>query len=105
MTMTRELEAEFYERYEYPVIEPYILGYSGIDPPKKVNMDGEHDHERLSNLLGGNEFGHYHPTGREYYELCRLLEYPPEILSGQVIECVPNDEMDGYEIKGRYVRR
>ncbi len=70
----KEIREEFYSRYKKPVLEPLVVGYSGIDPPLKPQVEDE-EHEELTNLLGGNENGHYHLTGKEYQELQRILSY------------------------------
>ena len=72
MSEYAQLAAEFLERYEKPVVEEYIQGFSGIDPQKKVNP-GELNHEQLYGLLGGEDSGHYHLTE----ELLDKLENMP----------------------------
>lgn len=61
-----ELAAEFFTRYEYPDLEEFTVGFSDIDPPKKIKAS-EIDHEQLDGLLGGNWQGHYHLT-KELWE-------------------------------------
>lgn len=52
------------DKYKDPVIEPVIIGFSGIDPDEKVTPE-EIDHEALGGLLGGNLIGHYHLTNEQ----------------------------------------
>ena len=68
MSEYRQLVAQFLERYEKPVVEDYILGFSGIDPQRIVNAS-DLDHEQLSGLLGGEASGHYHLTNEELSKL------------------------------------
>ena len=103
MRTYKELTEEFYRRYRKPVVEPYILGYSGIDPPLKPHA-GDEWHEGLTHLLGGDERGHYHLTGKEYRELLRFLDFPPEIETGQRIDAVSGVEITAYAVRGRNVR-
>ena len=105
MSRHDELEEKFYEKYERPVIEPYTLGFSGIDPPLRQNGAG-YDHEKLRGLLGGNENGHYHLTKEQLRRLRELLDpYPPEIYSGQEVPTTANEEMTPYEVQGENVRQ
>lgn len=104
MMRKADLESEFYRRYERPVIEPYIVGYSGIDPPLRA-QSGEEHHEELSGLLGGDARGHYHLTRREYDGVKDMLKWPPEIESGQEVRVTAGEEMTSYEVKGTNVRR
>lgn len=101
----QEKEREFYERYEKPVLDPYVMGFSGIDPPLKRSGKGL-DHEKLQGLLGGDDEGHYHVTRVELDALIELLgeKYLPEIYDGQVIEAVADEQMTEYEIRGENVR-
>ena len=105
MSKYSDLVKEFYTRYEKPVLEPYVMGFSGIDPPLKRSGAGR-DHEQLEGLLGGDENGHYHLTKRELNALIELIseKYPPEIEAGQEIETPADTEMQPYEIKGKDVR-
>ena len=106
MSKYSELVEEFYTRYEKPELDPYVMGFSGIDPPLKHSGKGL-DHEKLSNLLGGDATGHYHLTREELEKLIELLgeSYPPEIMSGQVIEIFAGEELTSYEIRGENVRQ
>ena len=105
MSKYSELVENFYTRYEKPVLDPYVMGFSGIDPPLKRSGKGL-DHEKLEGLLGGDETGHYHLTKAELDALIELIseKYPPEIEAGQVIEVTASEEMTAYEIRGRDVR-
>ena len=101
-----ELKAEFYERYERPVIEPLVCGFSGIDPPLKATGEAINDHEELSGLLGGNTAGHYHLTRMEYEFVLGIIDsYPPEIYGGQVVTGTTNEEIVPYEMQGENVRK
>ena len=66
MGIYKELADEFFTRYEYPEIDELTVGFSAIDPPKKINSY-DIDHEQLDGLLGGNWEGHYHLT-KELWE-------------------------------------
>ena len=112
MSRHDELEEKFYEKYERPVIEPYTLVFSGIDPPLKAGTGILSSHELLEGLLGGDISGHYHLTGEEYEKLVGILEpepfeerYPPEIYSGQEVPTTANEEMTPYEVQGENVRQ
>ena len=95
---------EFYSRYEHPEVEDLVVGYSGIDPPRKVKAN-ELNHEELANLLGGDETGHYHLTGQQYSRLLELLVWPPVIEAGQEVPATADEEMTDYEIRGTDIRR
>ena len=60
----QELTESFYEDYEQPVIEDYIVGFSGLDPDRKIKPETI-DHEKLDGLLGGDFSGRYHLTNDE----------------------------------------
>lgn len=78
MSKYRELVEQFFLRYEEPVIEELIVGFSGIDPPLRVNvLSSSVNHEELSNLLGGDEDGHFHLTREQWEGLKQLIENPP----------------------------
>ena len=47
-----EYVSKFLEDYEQPTIDDYIVGFSGLDPDKKVKPETL-PHERLDSLLGG----------------------------------------------------
>ena len=66
MSTYEQLAQEFFTKYEYPKIEQLTVGFSDIDPPKKINSS-DVDHEQLDGLLGGNWEGHYHLT-KELWE-------------------------------------
>ena len=79
MSKYQELVEQFFLRYEQPVIEELIVGFSGIDPPLKLDvMSSNVNHEELNNLLGGDDDGHYHLTKEQYDELKKLIENPPQ---------------------------
>ena len=59
-----EYVSQFEEDYEQPVVEEYIVGFSGIDPDKKVKPETI-SHEKLDGLLGGDFAGRYHVTHDE----------------------------------------
>ena len=59
-----EYVSQFEEDYEQPVVEEYIVGFSGIDPDKKVKPETI-SHEKLDGLLGGDIAGRYHVTHDE----------------------------------------
>ena len=105
MSEYRKLVADFLERYEKPVVEDYIQGFSGIDPPLKVSA-GMFDHEQLNGLLGGNDRGHYHLTKEQLDWLIEQMseKYPPVILSGQVINTTAGEEIIPYLIQGENLR-
>ena len=63
-----DLTKNFYEDYEEPVIEEYIVGFSGLDPDKKVRPELI-DHEKLDGLLGGDFAGRYHLTNEQVRKL------------------------------------
>ena len=56
-----EYVSQFEEDYEQPVVEEYIVGFSGLDPDKKVKPETI-SHEKLDGLLGGDFAGRYHVT-------------------------------------------
>ncbi len=94
----------FYKRYEQPEIEPLTGGFSGIDPELKVDPSLI-DHEKLANLLGGDESGHYHFTEEQIIKLeMMIVNYPPEITPDQRIDTPPDEEMTPYEVQGENVR-
>ena len=100
MSEYRKLVTEFFDRYEKPVVEELIEGFSGIDPPLKQSA-GILDHEQLNGLFGGEDAGHYHLT-REQLEWIReqmTERYPPVIMSGQIINITANEEMAPYEVQ------
>ena len=96
----RKLVTEFFERYEKPVVEELIEGFSGIDPQKKSSA-AILDHEQLNGLLGGEDAGHYHLTKQQLDWIREQMteSYPPVIMSGQVINITANEEMTPYEIQ------
>ena len=94
-----ELFDKFYERYEKPVIEELVMGFSGIDPPLKPGA-GRKDHEGLDNLQGGDLTGHYHLTREQIEKLLALVgeKYPPRITIGQTIVINADEEMTPVQI-------
>lgn len=59
-----EYVRKFNEDYEQPVAEEYIVGFSGIDPDRKIKPETI-NHEKLDGLLGGDFAGRYHISSRE----------------------------------------
>lgn len=68
--ITRFIE-DYDKKYKKPVVDEYIVGFTGIDPDEKVKDDSI-DHEKLSGLLGGNLTGHFHLTSEQVNQI-RLL--------------------------------
>ena len=106
MSKYSELVQNFYTRYDKPVLDRYVMGFSGIDPPLKHSAK-DLDHEKLSGLLGGNENGHYHLTRAELDKLIELIgaKYPPDIYANQIIECTADEAITEYEVQGQDVRK
>ena len=105
MSVYRELIEEFFTRYEHPIIEPFIMGFSGIDPPLKQSP-GVNDHELLMNLLGGDDHGHFHLTREQLDWIIEQMteKYPPSITPNQVINTVADEAINDYQIQGIDVR-
>ena len=110
MSEYAQLAAKFLERYEKPVVEEYIQGFSGIDPQRIVNAS-DLNHEQLYGLLGGNTNEHYHLTKAQYEWLVEQMSgggsddnYAPVITAGQVINVIQGEEMTPYEISGTNLR-
>ncbi len=63
------------------------------------------DHENLTNLLGGNENGHYHLTHEQLDWVANQMNTQtdepirPVIADGQVVEVSIGKELDGYKIE------
>ena len=63
------------------------------------------DHENLTNLLGGNENGHYHLTHEQLDWVANQMNTQtdepirPVIVDGQVVEVSIGKELDGYKIE------
>ena len=93
-----ELFKDFYEKYEQPQVDELTVGFSGIDPELKAGA-GRNDHERLTNLLGGDSTGHYHLTEAQIEKLIQKLgeRYPPRIRAGQTITINAEEEMPPYQ--------
>ena len=58
----------FTDKYEKPVVEDFIAGFSGLDPDRKVKPENI-DHEELGGLVGGDFLGHYHLTEEQVDKL------------------------------------
>ena len=101
----KDLVDEFFTRYEHPVIEQFILGFSGIDP-QKIHSLGVIDHELLNSLLGGNSEGHFHLTRAQLEWIIEQMSenYPPSINPNQVIPATADCPISNYEISGINVR-
>ena len=79
MSEYSELVDKFFLKYERPIVEDLVVGFSGIDPPLKTSNAGVYDHEELENLLGGNVCdGHYHLT---FGQLMSLREYMQNVFT------------------------
>ena len=99
--MLSDLFEAFYKKYERPQVDELTVAFSGIDPdlkfdPFRVN------HERLGNLLGGDESEHYHLTEDQLLKLIYLMEkkYPPEIYPDQSIPSTADKAIDPYKVLG-----
>ena len=105
MSIYKDLVDEFFTRYERPVIEPFIMGFSGIDPPLKSSA-GTADHEALNNLLGGDDSGHFHLTKEQLDWIIEQMseKYPPNITPNQVITGTADVLINDYTILGDNVR-
>lgn len=105
MSIYKDLVDQFFTRYEHPVIEPFIMGFSGIDPPLK-QAEIIIDHELLDNLLGGDSNGHFHLTREQLDWIIEQMseKYPPDITPNQVISAVADSPISNYEISGIDVR-
>ncbi len=63
------------------------------------------NHEQLTNLLGGNENGHYHLTHEQLDWVANQMNTQtdepirPVIADGQVVEVSIGKELDGYKIE------
>ena len=104
MSNFTELEEEFYTRYKNPFVDKLTMGFSDIDPPKRINP-AEIDHEALDGLLAPETNEHYHLTKKQYDKLIELIDgdnYPPLIFPAQIINISAEGEMKPYEIQGRY---
>lgn len=66
---------DYHAKYKDPVVDPLIVGFTGIDPDEKVN-ESEIEHEALSGLLGGDVAGHYHIS---YEQLSQLRTFKGRI--------------------------
>lgn len=74
MSRYENLVANFLLAYEKPELDELTVGFSGIDPPKKSSGGGTDDHEALTNLLGGDDNGHYHLTKDMWLQIIDFLE-------------------------------
>lgn len=63
------------------------------------------DHENLTNLLGGNENGHYHLTHEQLDWVANQMNtqtnepIKPVIADGQIVEVSIGKELEGYKIE------
>ena len=105
MTSYKDIVDEFFTRYEHPVIEPFIMGFSGIDPPLKCSTVIQ-NHEALDNLLGGEAYGHFHLTKEQLDWIIENMneKFPPSITPHQVIYATADDPISDYLILGNDVR-
>ena len=105
MSKYKELVDEFFTRYDHPVVEPFILGFSSIDPPLKCS-GGTQNHEALDNLLGGDATGHLHLTKEQLDWIIEQMseKYPPNITPNQVIYATADEPISDYLILGNDVR-
>ncbi len=104
MSEYRKLVEAFLERYEKPVVDEYIQGFSGIDPQRKV-LSSEIDHEALSGLLGGAENEHYHLTKTQYeWMIEQISDFLPVIAQGQNINAIAESAIIPYEIIGENIK-
>lgn len=105
MSIYKDLVDEFFSRYERPVIEPFIMGFSGIDPPLKQS-GGILDHELLHNILGGDDRGHLHLTKEQLDWICEQMneKFPPSITPDQIISATADEPINDYTILGTDVR-
>ena len=102
MTEYQQILQDFCKRYKKPFLDTLTVGFSDIDPPKKVNP-AELDHEALQNLLAPNTNEHYHLNKAQYDKLMELIggeKYPPVIFPDQVINISAEGAMTPYEIQG-----
>ncbi|MBR0204988.1 MAG: hypothetical protein IJQ56_11560, partial [Synergistaceae bacterium] len=97
-------DVPFNARYQTPFLNELTIGFSDIDPPKRINP-AEIDHEALNNLLAPNTNEHYHLTKAQYEKLIAIIGgYPPEIVKDQVIHVTASEAMTPYEIQGRNIK-
>ena len=103
MSIYKDLVDEFFTRYDFPVVEPFIVGLSGIDPQKKAAVL---DHELLQSLLGGDSNGHFHITSEQLEWIIQQMneKFPPEIEQGQSISGYPDEPIADYLILGKNIR-
>ena len=79
--------------------------YGNASTKVGVNVATE-DHENLQNLLGGNSYGHYHLTKKQYDWLVEQMseKYPPKIAENQEINVLASQEIIPYKVLGENVR-
>ena len=67
---------------------------------------GTNNHERLTNLLGGDSSGHYHLTKEQFDWIVEQMseKYPPAIAPNQIMNLTASQEITPYEIQGENVR-
>ena len=73
MSRYSALVADFFLNYEKPQVDPLTVGFSAIDPPKKIDSS-KIDHELIAGLLGGNEDGHYHLTKDQWDDVIEMVD-------------------------------
>lgn len=101
----KQLVEDFFTRYKKPFLDELTVGFSDIDPPKRINP-AELDHEALKNLLAPETNEHYHLTKEQYEKLIDLIggeTFPPLIFPDQVINVAAGVEMLPYEIQGKNI--
>ena len=106
MTEYERLLQDFNARYQTPFLNELTIGFSDIDPQKRINP-AELDHEALLNLLAPDTNEHYHLTKEQYDKLIELIDgdkYPPLIFPNQEINISAEGEMTPYEVQGRYIK-
>ena len=105
MSIYKDLVDEFFTRYEHPVIEPFILGFSGIDP-QKLSPLAVSEHELLNGLLGGDPNGHFHVSKEQLQWIIEQMneKFPPSITPNQVILGTADEKINDYPIQGSDVR-
>ena len=60
-----------------------------IFPDLPEQIEGDVDHEKIKNLLGGDENGHYHLTAEVYDKVTAILDmlYSDEDTDPSIIDC------------------
>lgn len=72
-----------------------------IVPTRAYELSFSSDHEELSNLLGGNDEGHYHLTREQIEWIDRRMdeELRPKIKPCQTIKVTLGEELSDYQVK------